>query len=196
MEPFDVEDPFALDAEALARRGHHLHPWSPLDDLRQKLRALDQVLEVVQDQQRRALAQEVQQLILRREAAVRPVHRELERLGHGGRQEVGRSDRSQGDEVDAVLVAVQTAARGLQRQAGLPDPARTQQGEEATARIPQQPVDRLELLSPSHERRRGGREVRAARVERLERREAGGKAVDFELVDPLRSAQILEPVRP
>src|SRR5207237_3905529 len=76
------------------------------------------------------------------------------------------------------------------------DPGRTQQGEEATARIPQQPVDRLELLSPSHERRPGGREVRAARVERLERREAGGKAVDLELVDPLRSAQILEPVWP
>jgi len=37
LQPVDIEDPFALDAEALARRGQHRHAGCLLDDLGEKL---------------------------------------------------------------------------------------------------------------------------------------------------------------
>ena len=53
--------------------------------------------------------------------------------------------------------------------------------------------DLVELALAPHERRQLRRQVVGPRVERADRREVGGQAVDHELRDPLRP-QVLEPV--
>jgi len=140
--------------------------------------------------------QEVQQLLTGREAAELHVDLELERCGHRRRQEVGRGHRGKRDEVDPVLVAIQPVRRRLEGQARLADTARPDQREEAAGRVVEEPIDRGQLLRPADERGPRGGEVRAPGLERPERRELGGQAVDLELEDPLRSAEVPEPVRP
>ena len=110
-EALDVEHPLALDVETLPRRRQELDLRGALDDLAQKPGALDEVLEVVEHEQRRPLAEVVEQLLLRREAAVRAVDGELDRLGDGGREELRRGDGDERDEVHAVRVAVDRGAR-------------------------------------------------------------------------------------
>ena len=115
--------------------------------------ALDEMLEVVEHEQRRALAEVVEQLVLRREAAVRAVDGELDRLGDGRREELRRGDGGERDEVDAVRVAVDPASGGLEREPRLARSARADEREQAAAGILQQPVDRFELRRPADERR-------------------------------------------
>src|SRR6476660_5444981 len=96
--------------------------------------------------------------------------------------------------MDAVRVAVDAPSGGLECQPGLARSARTDEREQATAGVLQQPLDRLELRRPPHERRSWYREVLHARLDRLQEREGAGKPWNLELVDPLRGAQILEAV--
>ena len=194
-EALDVEHPLALDVEPLPRRRQELDVRGALDHLAQKPGALDEMLEVVEHEQRRALAEVVQQLLLRREAAVRAVDGELDRLGEGGREEVRRGDGGERDEVDAVRVAVDAASGGLEGEPGLARPARPDEREQAAVRVLQQPVDRFELRRPADERRSWQREVLHAGLDRLQQREVARQPVDLELVDALRRAQILEAVR-
>ena len=193
-ETLDVEHPLTLDVEPLPRRRQELDVRCALDHLAQKPGALDQMLEVVEHEQRGALAEVVEQLVLRREAAVRAVDGELDRLGDGRREEVRRGDGGERDEVDAVWVAVDAASGGLQGEPGLAGPARADKREQAASRVIQQPVDRFELRRTADERRSWQREILHARLDRLEQREVGGEPVDLELVDALRRAQVLEPV--
>ena len=93
----DVEHPFALEVETLSRRRQQLDLRRTLDDLPQQIGAADEVLEVVQHEQRRPLAQIVEELLLRREAAVGAVDRELDRLGNRRRQELRRRHRDERD---------------------------------------------------------------------------------------------------
>ena len=194
-EALDVEHPLALDVEPLPRRRQELDVRGALDHLAQKSGALDEMLEVVEHEQRRALAEVVEQLVLRREAAVRAVEGELDRLGEGGREEVRRGDGRERDEVDAVRVAVDAARGGLEGEPGLARAARPDEREQAALGILQQPVDRFELRRPADERRSWQREVLHPRLERLQQRELARQAVDLELVDALGRAQVLEPVR-
>src|SRR5437870_11655755 len=99
------------------------------------------MLEVVEHQQRRALAEVVQQLVLRREAAVHGVDGELDRLGEGRREEVRRRDSGERDKVDAVWIAIDPASGGLERKPGLARPARSNEREQAAAGVIEQPVD-------------------------------------------------------
>ena len=193
-ETLDVEHPFALDVQPLPRGRQELDVRGTLDHLAQKPGALDEMLEVVEHEQRRALAEVVEQLVLRREAAVRAVDGELDRLRKGGREEVRRGDGGERDEVDAVLVAVDAASGGLQGEPGLAGPARADKREQAASRVIQQPVDLLELRRTADERRSWQREILHARLDRLEQREVAAEPVDLELVDALRRAQILEAV--
>src|SRR4029077_14198776 len=98
--------PLALDVEPLPRGRQELDLGGALDHLAEKPGALDEMLEVVEHEQRRALAEVVEQLVLRREAAVHGVDGELERLGEGRRKEVRRGDGGQRDKVDTVRIAV------------------------------------------------------------------------------------------
>ncbi len=165
-----------------------------LDHLAQKRGALDEMLEVVEHEERGPLAEVVEQLLLRREAAVHAVEGELDRLGEGGREEVRRGDGGERDEVDAVRVAVDAASGGLEGKPGLARSARPDEREQAAFRVLQQPVDRFELRRPADERRSWQREVLHACLDRLQQRELARQAVDLELVDALGRAQVLEPV--
>ena len=196
VQPVDIEDPFALDAEALARGGQHRDPGCLLDDLGQELRALDEVLEVVEDEERRPPVQEVQELLSGGEAAERHVDLELERCGHRRGQEVGRSHRDERNEVDPVLVAIEPARGRLDGESRLAHAARSDEGQEAAGRVVEEAVDRGQLVGPADERRPRGRQVGAAGLERPQRRELGRQPVDLELEDPLRGAEVPEPVRP
>ena len=189
-----VEHPFALHVETLTRRRQQLDLRRALDDLPQQLRAVDEVLEVVEHEQRRPLAEVVEQLLLRREAAVGAVHRELDRLGNRRRQELRRRHRDERDEVHAVRVALDPARGGLERESRLARPARPDEREQAAVGILEQPVDLVELRRAADERRARGRQVLHARLDRLQQREVAREPVDLELVDALRGAEILEAV--
>ena len=193
-QALDVEHPLALHVQPLPRRCQELDVWGALNHLAQKPGPLDEMLEVVEHQQRRALAEVVQQLLLRREAAVRAVDRELNRLGKGGREEVRRSDRGERDEVNAVRVAVDPAGGGREGEPGLTRPARPHKREQAAGGVLQQPVDRFQLRRPADERRSRQRKVLHPRLDRLQQRELARQTLDLELVDALGRAQVLEPV--
>ena len=193
-EALDVEHPLALDVQPLPRRGQDSDLRCAPDHLAQKGGALDEMLEVVEHEQHRALAEVVEQLVLRREVAVHAVEGELDRLGEGGREEVRRRDGRERYEVDAVRVAVDAASGGLEREPGLAGSARSDEREQAALGVLQQPVDRFEFRRPADERRSRQGEVLHARLERLQQRELARQAVDLELVDALRRAEILEAV--
>ena len=189
-----VEHPFALHVETLTRRRQQLDLRCALDDFPEQVRAVDEVLEVVEHEQRRPLAQVVEELFLRREAAVGAVHRELDRLGNRRRQELRRRHRDERDEVHAVRVALDPARGGLERKSRLARPARPDEREQAAVGILEQPVDLVELRRAADERRARGGQVLHARLDRLQQREVAREPVDLELVDALRRAEILEAV--
>src|SRR5262245_4984980 len=116
------------------------------------------MLEVVEHEQRRALAEVVQQLVLRREAAMHGGDCELNRLCEGGCEEVRRGDGGERDEVDAVRIAVDAPSRGLEGEPGLARSAGSDERQQAAARVIEQPVDRFELRRPTDERRSWHRE--------------------------------------
>jgi hypothetical protein len=91
------------------------------------------MLEVVEDDQHRPFAEVIEQLILRREAAVRAVDGELDRLGEGRREEIRRGDGRERDEVHAVRVALDPARGGLERESASSRPARPDEREQAAA---------------------------------------------------------------
>ena len=148
-EAVDVEHPLALHVETFSRRRQELDVRGALDHLAEQAGAVDQVLEVVEHEQRRALAEIVEQLLLRREAA----QGELDRLGDGGREKLRRRHGGERDEVDAVRVAVDPARGGLEREPRLAGSARPDERQQAAVRILEQPVDRLELRRTADERR-------------------------------------------
>ena len=170
-EAVHVEHPFALHVETLTRRRQQLDLRCALDDLPEQVGAVDEVLEVVEHEQRRPLAQVVEELLLRREAAVGAVHRELDRLGNRRRQELRRGHRDERDEVHAVRVAFDPARGGLERESRLARPARADEREQAAVGILEQPVDLVELRRAADERRAWGRQVLHARLDRLQQRE-------------------------
>ena len=192
--PCDVEHPLALHVQALARRGQQLDVRRALDDLREQVGALDEVLEVVEHEQRRPLAQIVEELLLRREAAVNSVNVELERLGYRRHQELRRRHRDEGDEVHAVWIALDPAPCSLEREPRLACTARSYERQQAAVGILEQPVDFVELRRAADERRARRRQVLHARLDRLQQREVAWETCDLELVDALRGAEILEPV--
>jgi len=194
-EAVHVEHPLALHVEALTRRRQQRDLRRSLDDRPEQTRAVDQVLEVVEHQQRGPLREIVEKLLLRREAAVRAVHRELDRLGDSRRQELGRRHRDERDEMHAVRVALDPAGGSLEREPRLARAARPDESEQVAAGILEQPVDLVELSRPSHEGRSWRGQVLHSRLERLQKREVARQPVDLELVDALRRAQVFEAVR-
>ena len=189
-----VEHPFALHVETLTRRRQQLDLRRALDDLPQQVRALDEVLEVVEHEQRRPLAEVVEELFLRREATARAVRSELNRLRNRRRQELRRHHRDERDEVDAVRVALDPACGRLEREPGLTRSARADEREQAAVGILEQPVDLVQLRRAPDERRAWSRQVLHPRLDRLQQREVAWKPFDLELVDALGGAEILEAV--
>ncbi len=108
--PLDVEDPLGLDAEALPGCGQQTDAGRLLDDLGEERSSPPRGARGCRGRAASALAQEVDELLACGGVAVLEVDLELERGGHRSRQEVGRGDRHERDEVDPVLVAVGDAA--------------------------------------------------------------------------------------
>src|SRR4051794_10204736 len=135
------------------------------------------MLEVVQDEQRRALAQIIEKLILRREAAVGAVDGELDRLGNRWSEELCRGNRDERDKVHAMRVALDPARGRLERESRLSRPARPDECQQTASGISEQPIDLVELGGAPYERRACGRQVLHARFDRLEQREVTGEPV-------------------
>ena len=98
--------------------------------------------------------------------------------------------------MDPVLVAIEPARSGLQGEARLAGPTGADEREEAADRVIEMSVDRGQLVRPADEGGPRGGQVGAPRFERPQRRELGRQALDLELEDPLRGAEVLEPVWP
>jgi len=111
----------------------------------------------------------------------------VDRGGDRGHDQVGISERRQGDEPDAVRKFVRHLGRRLNREAGLPAAARP--GQRQQARAVEQLEHDLQLLLPADKRRRLYRKVR--QVEGAQEREV----VRAELIEVLGRCQVLEPVR-
>ncbi len=109
------------------------------------------MLEVVEHEQRRALAQIIDELVLGGEAAVGGVDRELDCVGDRRGQEVGRGDGGQGDEVHSMGVAIEAAGGGLEGQPCLPDASGADERQQAAVRIGEAVFDLLQLAAPPDE---------------------------------------------
>ncbi len=196
-EPVDVEHPFALHVESFARGRQELDSRGSLDQFAEQAGAVDQVLEVVEHEQGRALAQVVEQLLLRREAAVRASTANWIASATAGARSSGAGDGDERHEVHAVRVALDPPCRGLEREPRL---ARLRPGRRASAGgTPDPRAAGRSPRAPSHGRRTTcpvqGR-LFMPDLERLQKREVARQPVDLELVDLLGRAQILEAVRP
>ena len=158
---------------------------------------LEHVLEVVEHQQQPPLPQVVDHGVAQRPLALLP-HPQRRRDGRGHEGRVGQ--RRQVDEPDPVGEGVEQLGRRLQRQARLADAARPGQRQQPGPRAgsvrsrAEQRRRPRQLVSPTEERRRLGREVGQSTVERVERREGGGQAGGDQLGDALRPVEVPEAV--
>ncbi len=188
-EPFDVVHPLALHVEAFSRGGRGARrPAARSISSPSRPDAVHQVLEVVEHEQRRALAQVVEQLLLRREAAVGAVDGELDSLGDGRREEApAQATDDERHEVHAVRVALDPPSRRLEREPRLADPpgptrvSNRQSGSSSSPSIASSSVARPTNDVP------GEREALHPRLERFQKREVGRQPVDLELEDAARA---------
>jgi hypothetical protein len=125
------------------------------------------VLEVVEHEQRRPLAQVVDELVACGDRAVRTVNLKLQALGDRRREQVGCRNADERNEVDAVLIPVDPASRGLERQSRLADATRPDERQQAAVGLVEHATDRCQLVAPPHERRTRGWEVPHPRLERF-----------------------------
>jgi hypothetical protein len=160
------ELPLAADVEGDPTRRQHLEVGAAGQQLRDLRRRRDEPLHVVQNQQPALVRQRQDQAVERRTVGGL---RQLEPAGDRQRHEVGIDERREVDEVDAGgEVAAQIFGDG-ERQAGLADPARTDQGHEAERRLPQQIADGRDLPIASQQRRERDRQVQGVRLVRRHR---------------------------
>ena len=168
----------ARPARAAARGSSRARPHAGTrEDCSHLGRGLDDVLEVVEQEQQ---APPVDELGQRSAAAERP---------GGRRTDVRRiGERRKRHPPHTVGIRVRHLAGGVEREPRLPRSAGAGQRQETRVVAASSSPHVGELLLTPEELRRRDREVRP--VQRLERREL----VVAELVDPLRRAQVLEPV--
>ncbi len=142
------------DTKGHAAGHQHLDLWAGREQIGHGRGGRNHVLEVVQDQQDAPRLQNARQALQER-----PVTRlgDLERPGDG-RQDQGRvGGRGKRDEAHPVGEGVGDVRRDLEGEAGLADPARTSQSQEADVRPTEQAADLLDLLLPPHEAGEGTR---------------------------------------
>ena len=147
----------------------------------------DDLLEVVEDEQRVAVAEVLLDAVDRR-----PLRREqAERAGDRGRHEVRVRHGRERHEPGAVRVPLDAVARQGQRQPRLAGPAGARERQEA------RPVEErhgvVDLPAPDEARELRWQVVRR-QVEGPERRERGLEGRRFDLVQPLRPREVLEVV--
>ena len=171
-----------------------MHPRAaPRDRLRGLRAAADQVLAVIHHDQHILRGEGIQQSLQRRQAWLPS---KPQRPGDGRRHRVLVGDRGQLRQPRPVPGPIQQLGRHLQPQPGLPAPPGPGQSDQAR-RLHQGP-DLGHLPVPADERRQlGGQVIRQRRViQRPQRRESRLQARRVQLEDPLRAAQVLQPVHP
>jgi hypothetical protein len=138
---------------------------------------VEDVLEVVQDQQRLPLPEELAQALLRRPRGRLP---RTESLGDGRGNQDRIADRGEGNEPDAIGELGGDLLGDPDRQPRLADPARTGQGDQADAGPAEQGDDRRDLPLPADEageRQRQVRPVPLRQRDRGDRADASGSGV-------------------
>src|SRR6476661_1102339 len=109
------------------------------------------MLEVVENEQRGPFTQEVDQLVAGGNRAVRVVDLELQALGDGRGKQLRCRDADERDEVDTVLITVDSARGCLERQSRLADAARPDQRQETAVALVEHAIDRGKLVGSTHE---------------------------------------------
>ena len=175
----------ALQLKPLPARHEQLRPAELAEacDLARDLR--QQVLGVVDQQERPLRGQCVDERLLDREAGALP---HLERLRDGVERERRVAKRGERNPPDAVGDILGDLRRGLQRQPRLPCPAGARERQQPNVLAAQQADDLVELAPAAEERRRRDGEVRL--VQRLQAREVGVA----QLEEALRRREVLQTV--
>jgi hypothetical protein len=142
------DDPLHGEAQRLAAGDQRPQPGTGRQQARDQRRRLDDLLEVVQDQEQRLVAQGCGQPLDDRAVPDLP---HAQRLSNDRRDEGGIGQRRQVDEGDAISELTGKAHGNLEREAGLADPARTGQGDERHVVAPQQRAQLGQLACPADE---------------------------------------------
>ena len=175
----------ALQLQPLPARHEQLRParFAKPRDVPRKLR--QQVLGVVDQQQRALGGERVGERLLERDSRPLP---HVERLRDGVERESRVPKRSERHPPDAVGHVLGHLGRGLQSQTGLPGAARARQRQQPDLVVTQEADDLLQLARTAEKRRRRNGQVRLPQA--LDRREA----LASELEHALRRGQVLQPV--
>ena len=191
-ERVERHDGLAAHVQRRLAGDEHAQVWSAFEQLGDGGTAGQELLEVVEHEQRAPLAQPRREAGRQFAAAVC----ELERAGDGGQDAGGVADRRERDHERAAGQIVEQPAREREREARLARPARADQGHEPDP-VPQQRLEMVELAFAAHERREVRGQVRRPRLSRVQRAELGGVApVAHHVKEPLRAGEVLEPVLP
>ena len=183
--------------EVLARQAHALpaghedvHTWIPaVDDLDERAHGVQQVLAVVEHQQRAPAGEPLGYPITHRRAR-RRCDGECVRYSVGNRPGVAHG--GQLDQPDAVRELRHQLPRRLDGKARLAHASHSRQRHQAVLTHGQYDVFQLDATTDERRRRRG--QVAEGGVQRAQRRELPPQAVRAGLVDPLRAGQVAQPV--
>ena len=178
-------DAFGDQAEWLAARDEQRHPGRVAEQVGQIACRVEHLLEVVEHEQDALLAEIAEQRLA--SGFVDP-----QRLRRSRYDERRIEDRSQRHEEDTGGERLDQLGRDLEREARLSRSSRSRQRDDACIGLTDELTQLLDLSLAAEERRRLGGKVRRPVVERSKWRELGGQAVDDELVETLRLAEILE----
>ncbi len=180
----------AGDPQRLAAGGQDAQARAgPQQRVRELGTRLDQVLAVVQHQQRRPSLEMLDQQVGR--IAVRALP-QPQRRRHGPRDQPGVAGRGQLHQPDAIPERLQQLGGGLERQAGLAGAARADQGHEPALLEPL--LDLVKLAPAPHEAGQLAGQVGGERRQRADRRELGRQPRVDNLENPKRLGDVPEPM--
>ena len=180
--------PFAVHPERTPARGEDRQVRGARQQVSDLRRGDGDLLEVVEHQEERAVAEVLGQPLDRGGARIDEAYG----LSDGGQQELLACDWLQGDEVHAVREPVAGLGSDLEREPCLPRSSRPGQGDQSV-RVHQY-GHLVHLVLPAEEGGQLEGQVVGRGLERLRRREHRWQAVDHQLPQVLGSREILEPM--
>ena len=169
-----------------------LHAWGRNEQIAQRRCRLEQVLEVVEHEQRLLVVQELGQHVCER---LRAGFGDAEGLRHRRQHELSVRYPDEPDHENAVGELLDQLRAGLEREPRLPRPGGPGQRDQPHLLLAHQARDRRELVLAPDQRRRLNGQVRRPTLQRSQRRERRRHALGDKLVQPLRLREILEPVQ-
>ena len=173
------------EADGLAAGDEQRHPGRVAEEVGEIACCVEHLLEVVEHEQDALLAEIAEQRLA--SGLVDP-----QSLRRGGDNERRIEDRSQRHEEDAAGERLDQLGRDLERETRFSCSTRSRQRDDACIGSTDELTQLLDLSLATEERRRLSRKVRRPVVERSKRRKLREQAVDDQLVETLRLAEILE----